>query len=191
VVEEEIPEREDETMMEAGHGGPSRPMYAGMYDYYASVPAYPNMQEYVEENRPLAWPTWDSYQQHSYDQSLRTAEEQRYASRVTYNRQEEWNRSHAFNQAWETNLTWQDNGRKRQEECWRQGTPWVLNPPIVDYTTLPPYDGTVEHPVQTHHSPWIDPSQQHGQGSSSDPFDTSSMSSALRSIFGNPQTPYY
>ncbi|KAK1422514.1 hypothetical protein QVD17_25690 [Tagetes erecta] len=199
IEEDENREEEDEVMEDVGGHGLSRQMHAGMYDYYANVPAYHNMQEYVEENRPLAWATWDSYQQHTYDLGLRTAEEQRYANRAAYNRQEEWNRSHAFNQAWEVNLRWQDDERRRQEECWRQGTPWVENPPIVDYSTLPPYDGTIEHPVQTHHSPWIDPiqyqqqqsHQQQGQGSSSDPFDTSSMSSALRSMFGDPQPPYY
>ncbi|KAI3805997.1 hypothetical protein L1987_21885 [Smallanthus sonchifolius] len=55
-------------------------------------------------------------------------------------------------------------------DAWHAGQPVVADPPIVDYSTLPPYDGSATYPTPPlHHSQWVDPhtgmgSQQADQG---------------------------
>ncbi|MFS8018993.1 hypothetical protein Hanom_Chr15g01398631 [Helianthus anomalus] len=52
------------------------------------------------------------------------------------------------------------------------GAPVVVDPPLVGYASLPPYDDSISYPTPPlHHSHWLDPrqDQQHGasqQGSS-------------------------
>ncbi|MFS7968177.1 hypothetical protein Hanom_Chr09g00794441 [Helianthus anomalus] len=42
--------------------------------------------------------------------------------------------------------------------AWHARQPVFADPPIVDYPTLPPYDGSVTYPTpQLHHSQCVDP----------------------------------
>ncbi|XP_076953060.1 uncharacterized protein LOC143627043 [Bidens hawaiensis] len=52
-------------------------------------------------------------------------------------------------------------------DAWHAGQPVVVDPPYVDYTTLPPYDGSVSYPTPPfYHSMWVDPNQGSSQGTS-------------------------
>ncbi|MFS7902964.1 hypothetical protein Hanom_Chr01g00018011 [Helianthus anomalus] len=84
---------------------------------------------------------------------------------------------------------------------WPAGHPVVADPSVVDYSTLPPYDGNVTYPTPLlHHSQWVDPhtmdhqqtSQEGDQGSSSNgAFRFGGFAEMMSSIFGPPQPTYY
>ncbi|MFS7934447.1 hypothetical protein Hanom_Chr05g00391671 [Helianthus anomalus] len=87
-------------------------------------------------------------------------------------------------------------------DAWHAGQPVVVGPPIVDYSTLLPYDGSVTYPTPPlRHSQWVDPhtgagSQQAGQGgseggSSGGAFGFGEFVDIMTSIFGPPQPRYY
>ncbi|MFS7965621.1 hypothetical protein Hanom_Chr09g00764361 [Helianthus anomalus] len=76
---------------------------------------------------------------------------------------------------------------------WHVGRPVVVDPPPVDYSSLPPYDGSVSYPTPPlHHSQWVDPrqdqqhgaTQQGGSGSGSSSFSFGEFSEMMTSIFG-------
>ncbi|KAJ0615759.1 hypothetical protein HanIR_Chr02g0082911 [Helianthus annuus] len=99
-----------------------------------------------------------------------------------------------------------DDRNLRMHDDWHAGRPVVADPPIVDYSTLPPYDGSVSYPTPPlHHSMWVDPHQSEGrqvpsqqargeggEGSSgSGAFGFREFSEMMTSIFGPPQPRYY
>ncbi|MFS8021538.1 hypothetical protein Hanom_Chr16g01428571 [Helianthus anomalus] len=84
---------------------------------------------------------------------------------------------------------------------WHAGQLVVANPPIVDYSTLPPYDGSVTYPtLPLYHSQWVDlhtmghqqTSQEGDQGNnSSGAFGFGRFTETMTSIFGPLQAKYY
>ncbi|MFS8024825.1 hypothetical protein Hanom_Chr16g01467921 [Helianthus anomalus] len=53
-----------------------------------------------------------------------------------------------------------DDQNRRMHDDWHAERPVVVDPPPVDYSTLPPYDGSVSYPTPPlHHSQWVDPRQ--------------------------------
>ncbi|KAF5758943.1 hypothetical protein HanRHA438_Chr16g0747761 [Helianthus annuus] len=118
-----------------------------------------------------------------------------------YDRQEQWNRTHAYAFEQEMNNRYLDDQMRRMHDAWHVGQPVVADPPIVDYSTLPPYDGRVSYPTpQLHHSMWVDPRQAEGMQassqqvgergdegrSSSGAFGFGEFSDIMTSIFGPP-----
>ncbi|KAJ0771054.1 hypothetical protein HanPI659440_Chr07g0264631 [Helianthus annuus] len=94
----------------------------------------------------------------------------------------------------------------RMHDKWHAGHQVVPDPPTVDYTTLPPYEGSVSYPTPPlHHSQWVDPhtgggrhvssqqsSDQGGKGGSSGgAFGFGEFSEMMTSIFRPPQPRYY
>ncbi|KAF5776609.1 putative nucleotidyltransferase, Ribonuclease H [Helianthus annuus] len=76
------------------------------------------------------------------------------------------------------------------------GQPVVENPPHIDYTSLPPYDGSVDYPVPpVHHSEWVDPHQERAQnqeeGRVVGAFGFGEFVDTLTSIFGPPRHRYH
>ncbi|KAJ0886655.1 hypothetical protein HanRHA438_Chr09g0381951 [Helianthus annuus] len=51
-----------------------------------------------------------------------------------------------------------DDQNRRMHDDWHAGRLVVPDPPMVDYTTLPPYDGSVSYSTPPlHHSQSVDP----------------------------------
>ncbi|MFS7917227.1 hypothetical protein Hanom_Chr03g00186611 [Helianthus anomalus] len=89
---------------------------------------------------------------------------------------EQWNQAHMYAHHEEVNNCYLDDRQRRMHDQWHAGQPVVADPPIVDYSTLSPYDGSVTYPTPPlHHSQWVDPhtmghqqaSREGDQGSSS------------------------
>ncbi|MFS7898545.1 hypothetical protein Hanom_Chr14g01270671 [Helianthus anomalus] len=79
------------------------------------------------------------------------------AKKQRFDRQETWNCTHAYAFEQEMN-NYIDDRNRRMQDAWHAGQPVVADPPIVDYTTLPPNDGSVSyHTPPLHHSMWVDP----------------------------------
>ncbi|KAJ0800081.1 hypothetical protein HanPI659440_Chr03g0098911 [Helianthus annuus] len=119
-----------------------------------------------------------------------------------YDRQEQWNCAHMYAHQEEMNNHYLNDRQGCMLDSWHSGQPVVSDPPIVDYSTLPPYDGNVTYPAPPlHHSQWVDPhtgmgNQQAGQegnqgGSSSGSFGFGELADVMTSIFGPPQPRYY
>ncbi|KAI3806605.1 hypothetical protein L1987_22515 [Smallanthus sonchifolius] len=117
-----------------------------------------------------------------------------------FDRQESWNRTHAYAFEQEVNNRYLDDQNRRMHDDWHAGRPVVADPPLVDYSTLPPYDGSVSYPTPPlHHSQWVDPRQiqqcdatqqggsEGGSGSGSGAFAFGEFSEMMTSIFGPPQ----
>ncbi|MFS7947632.1 hypothetical protein Hanom_Chr06g00550551 [Helianthus anomalus] len=123
-----------------------------------------------------------------------------------YDRQEQWNRTRAYDFEQEMNNRYIDDQNWRMHDTWHVGQPVVADPPIVDYSNLPPYDGSVSYPTPPlHHSMWVDPRQAKGMqslgqqagergdegGSSGGAFGFGEFSDMMTSISGPPQSRYY
>ncbi|MFS7909574.1 hypothetical protein Hanom_Chr02g00096161 [Helianthus anomalus] len=51
-----------------------------------------------------------------------------------------------------------DDQNRRTLDDWQVGRSVVVDPPPVDYSTLPPCDGSISYPTPPlHHSQWVDP----------------------------------
>ncbi|KAD3640795.1 hypothetical protein E3N88_30018 [Mikania micrantha] len=54
-----------------------------------------------------------------------------------------------------------DDQHRRMHEAWRKGEEVVPKSPAVDFSTILPFDGSINYPVPTiHHSQWLDPQEQ-------------------------------
>ncbi|MFS7911519.1 hypothetical protein Hanom_Chr02g00119111 [Helianthus anomalus] len=69
------------------------------------------------------------------------------ALKHSFDRQESWNRTHAYAFKHEMNNRYLDDQNRRMHDDWHVGRPVVMDPPPVDYSTLPPYDGRVSYPT--------------------------------------------
>ncbi|MFS7952335.1 hypothetical protein Hanom_Chr07g00605761 [Helianthus anomalus] len=83
---------------------------------------------------------------------------------------------------------------------WYAGRPVVVDPPPVDYVSLPPYDGSVSYLTPPlHRAQWVDrredpqhgASQQGGSGSGSGSFAFREFSEMMTSFFGPHQPRCY
>ncbi|MFS7955793.1 hypothetical protein Hanom_Chr07g00646751 [Helianthus anomalus] len=68
------------------------------------------------------------------------------ALKQSYDRTEQWNRAHMYAREEEINNHYLDDRNRRLHDQWHAGQPLEADPPVVDYTTLPPYDGSVSIP---------------------------------------------
>ncbi|MFS7987468.1 hypothetical protein Hanom_Chr11g01023031 [Helianthus anomalus] len=96
------------------------------------------MVQVVERRRPPTFSDWPDSSQMLFDHQ--TYKGQMYASEEEIN-------NHYIN-----------DRNRRMHNAWHTGQPVVAEPPIVDYSTLPPYDDSVSYPTPPlHHSMWVDP----------------------------------
>ncbi|KAM0046677.1 hypothetical protein Hdeb2414_s0009g00319341 [Helianthus debilis subsp. tardiflorus] len=120
------------------------------------------------------------------------------ALKHNFDRQESWNCTHAYSHELEMSNRYNDDKAWRMHADSHAWRPVVVDPPPVDYASLPPYDGSVSYPTPPlHHSQWMDPrqEQQHGasqqSGSGSGAFAFGEWNDMMSSIFGPPQPRYY
>ncbi|KAJ0949012.1 hypothetical protein HanRHA438_Chr01g0034061 [Helianthus annuus] len=118
------------------------------------------------------------------------------ALKHNFDRTESWNRTRAYSHELEMNNRYEDDQARRMHADWHAGRPVVVDPPPVDYASLPLYDGSVSYPTPPlHHSQWLDPRQHQGAsqqgGSGSSAFAFGERNEMMSSIFGPPQPRYY
>ncbi|KAJ0567044.1 hypothetical protein HanIR_Chr06g0280321 [Helianthus annuus] len=143
-----------------GQGGLSRGYGGGFYDYtersYEPNWAYDGtMQEVIENQRPPA-PVFESCsgsERTLFDQQMMMSASMERALKHNFDHQESWNRAHAYSHELEMNNRYEDDQARRLHADWHVGQPVVVDPPPVDYASLPPYDGSVSYPtLPLHHS---------------------------------------
>ncbi|KAF5757653.1 hypothetical protein HanXRQr2_Chr17g0829241 [Helianthus annuus] len=156
----------------------------------------PGLDQLVQQARPSDYGEWPAYYQAIFDQNTRGFAQLRWDAQRNYSRQELWNRIHEYTHQREINHRAEDDRQRRLHTAWRTGQPVVENPPHIDYTSLPPYDGSVDYPVPpVHHSEWVDPHQERAQnqeeGRVVGAFGFGEFVDTLTSIFGPPQHRYH
>ncbi|KAJ0668528.1 hypothetical protein HanPI659440_Chr17g0690401 [Helianthus annuus] len=160
------------------------------------------MEQVIEQRRPPTFGDWSDPNQMLFDQQRYMGASMERALKQSYDRHEQWNRAHMYAHQEEMNNRYFDYHKRLMHDAWHAGQPVTSDPPIVDYSTLPPYDGSVTYPnPPLHHSQWVDPytsmgTQQASQegdqgGSSSGAFGFGEFSEMMTSIFGPPQPRYY
>ncbi|KAJ0744041.1 hypothetical protein HanPI659440_Chr10g0382841 [Helianthus annuus] len=122
------------------------------------------MQEVIENQRPPP-PIFDSRSRSErtfFDHQTWMGASMERVLKHNFNRQEAWNHTHAYAFEQEMNNRYLDDQNRHMHADWHAGRPVVVDPPPVDYSTLPPFDGSVSYPTPLlHHSQWVDP--RHGQ----------------------------
>ncbi|KAJ0530271.1 hypothetical protein HanHA89_Chr10g0387701 [Helianthus annuus] len=122
------------------------------------------MQEVIENQRPPP-PIFDSRSRSKrtfFDHQTWMGASMERVLKHNFNRQEAWNHTHAYAFEQEMNNRYLDDQNRHMHADWHAGRPVVVDPPPVDYSTLPPFDGSVSYPTPPlHHSQWVDP--RHGQ----------------------------
>ncbi|KAM0051292.1 hypothetical protein Hdeb2414_s0007g00234811 [Helianthus debilis subsp. tardiflorus] len=195
--------------MELDQGGPSGAhMHGGGLFDYTERSYEPNwahqgtMQEVIDNQRPSQFSSWSESTRTFFDHQTFMGASMERALKHNFDRQEMWNRTHAYAFEQEMNNRYLDDQARRMYDDWHAGRPVVADPPQVDYSTLPPYDGSVSYPTPpSHHSQWVDPrqGQQHHDtqqggdkgGSGSGAFAFEEFSEMMTSIFGPPQPRSY
>ncbi|KAJ0724005.1 hypothetical protein HanPI659440_Chr12g0443101 [Helianthus annuus] len=185
---------------QGGYGGG----HGGMFYDYAQQTYEPGwayngtMQEVIESQRPPAsiFDTWSGSERTLYDQNTRNSASIERSLKHNLDRTEAWNRTLAYSREVDTNNRYFDDQARRMHADWHAGRPVVEDPQHVDYTSLPPYDGSVSYPTPPlHHSQWLDPRQQEGAqqqgGSSSGAFGFGEWNDMMSSISGPPGPRYY
>ncbi|MFS8015911.1 hypothetical protein Hanom_Chr15g01362281 [Helianthus anomalus] len=193
-------------------GRPTQPIFArGVFDYtrqqiYLNWAHYGTIQEVVGNARPPTFTDWAEPAQTLFDHQTFVSASMEQLMKQNYDRQEQWNCTRAYDFEQEMNNRYLDDRNRCMHDASHAGQPVVANPSIMDYSTLPPFDGSVSYPTTPlHHSMWVDPrqaegmqvsSQQAGEGgdeggSSSGAFGFGEFSDMMTSIFGAPQPLYY
>ncbi|KAL9999015.1 hypothetical protein Hdeb2414_s0002g00063151 [Helianthus debilis subsp. tardiflorus] len=160
------------------------------------------MEQVVEQRRPPRFSDCSEPNQMLFDQQTYMGASVERALMQSYDPQELWNRAHLYTHQEEMKNRYLDDRQRRIQDSWHSGQLVISDPPIVDYSTLPPYDDSVTYPTPPlHHSLWVDPHtcmghQQAGQegdlgGSSSRSFGFGEFAVLMTSIFGPPQPGYY
>ncbi|KAI3786663.1 hypothetical protein L1987_40528 [Smallanthus sonchifolius] len=207
--DEDYVEEPNAEEMNVDQEGPSRShVHEGVFFDYSSHPYEPNwahqgtMQEVIENQRPPTFDSWPESNRTFFDHQTFMGASMERALKHNSDRQESWNRTHAYAFEQEVNNRYLDDQNRRMHDDWHAGRPVVADPPLVDYSTLPPYDGSVSYPTPPlHYSQWVDPrqsqqydaTQQGGSegGSGSGTFAFGEFSEMMTSIFGPPQPRYY
>ncbi|KAJ0681355.1 hypothetical protein HanPI659440_Chr16g0634871 [Helianthus annuus] len=111
------------------------------------------MGQTIEQRRPPTFGGWSEPNQVLFDQQTFMDVSRERALKQSYDRNEQWNRAHMYAHKEEENNHYLDDRQCRLHDQWHAGQPLEADPPVVDYTTLPPYDGSVSYPTPPlHHS---------------------------------------
>ncbi|KAK9060314.1 hypothetical protein SSX86_021018 [Deinandra increscens subsp. villosa] len=194
---------EQETTVGADVGG-SRRIFGGSNFQYDRQELNPNwahegtMAEVIRNARPSFYGSWSGSTMVEFDHITRVGASQERAMKQMFDQQAVWNRANAYAFQQEINHRYDDDRQRRMHDQWHAGQEVVSDPPMIDYATLPPYDGSIRYPVPPlHHSQWIDPRQgqsseqppqQQGQGGA---FGFGEFTDAFTQIFGPPHPRYY
>ncbi|KAJ0805030.1 hypothetical protein HanPI659440_Chr02g0044991 [Helianthus annuus] len=159
------------------------------------------MGQIIEKRRSPTFSDWTEPNQMLFDQQTYMGDSMERALKQSYDKNEQWNRAHMYARQEEMNNRYLDDRPRGLHDQWHAGQPLEADPPVVDYPTLPPYDGSVSYPTPPlHHSQWVDPhtmghqqaSQRGDQGSSSSgAFRFGEWNDMMTSIFRPPQPKYY
>ncbi|MFS7966401.1 hypothetical protein Hanom_Chr09g00773331 [Helianthus anomalus] len=141
-----------------------------------------SMEQVVERRQAPTFADWSDSNQMLFDHHTYMGASMESSLKQNYDRQEQWNHAHMCVHQEEMNNRYPDDKQRRMYDAWHSGQLVVSDPPIVDYSTLPPYYG-MGH-------------QQTGQegdqgGSSSGSFGFGVFADAMTSIFGPPQPRRY
>ncbi|MFS8003622.1 hypothetical protein Hanom_Chr13g01216071 [Helianthus anomalus] len=138
--------------------------YVGSAFDYAQQPYDQNwahfgtMEQVVERRRPPTFSDWPDSSQMLFDHQTYMVASMERALKQDYDRQEQWNRAQMYAREEEINNRYIDDRNRRMHDASHAGQPVVVDPPIVDYSTRPPYDGSASYPMPPlHHSMWVDP----------------------------------
>ncbi|KAJ0770930.1 hypothetical protein HanPI659440_Chr07g0263241 [Helianthus annuus] len=116
------------------------------------------MEQVVERRRPPTFVDWSNSNQMLFDQQTYMGASMERALKQNYYRKEQWNHAHMYAHQEEMNNRYLDDRQRRMHDAWHSGQPVLSDPPIVDYSILPPYDSSVTYPTPPlHHSQWVDP----------------------------------
>ncbi|KAJ0788674.1 hypothetical protein HanPI659440_Chr05g0194561 [Helianthus annuus] len=97
--------------------------------------------------------SWSGSERTLFDQQTMISASMERALKHNFDRQESWNRAYAYSHELEMNNRYEDDQARRLHADWHAGRPVVVDPPPVDYASLPPYDGGVSYPTPPlHHS---------------------------------------
>ncbi|KAJ0694149.1 hypothetical protein HanPI659440_Chr15g0605511 [Helianthus annuus] len=114
------------------------------------------MGQIIEQRRPPTFGEWSEPNQMLFDQQTFMGASMERAIKRSYDRNE--NRAHMYAHEEEVNNRYLDDRQRRMHDQWHAGQPIEADPPLVDYTTLPPNDGSVSYPTPPlYHSQWVDP----------------------------------
>ncbi|KAJ0478516.1 hypothetical protein HanHA300_Chr13g0500931 [Helianthus annuus] len=161
-----------------------------------------DMGQIIQQRRPPTFGNWSEPNQVLFDHQTFLGASAERAIKRSYDRNEQLNRAHRYAHEEEMNNRYLDDRQRRMHDQWHAGQPVVGDPPVVDYTTLPPYDGSVSYPTPPlHHSQWVDPhamsyqqaspSSDQGSSSGGGAFGFGEWTDVMTSIFGPPQPKYY
>ncbi|KAK9049070.1 hypothetical protein SSX86_031963 [Deinandra increscens subsp. villosa] len=174
----------------------NRPFEYDMMDLNPDWAFSGSMQDTIRNARPAQYYHWPELTRVMFDHNTRLGASQERATKQLHDRQEMWNRAHAYAFQQEINHRYEDDRQGRMHDQWHAGQEVVPDPPVIDYTTLPPYDGSVTYPTpQIHHSAWVDPRQaqapQQQEGGEAGAFGFGEFNDMFTQIFGPPQPRYY
>ncbi|KAM0071235.1 hypothetical protein Hdeb2414_s0001g00022661 [Helianthus debilis subsp. tardiflorus] len=155
-------------------GRPTQPIFSrGVFDYTRQQ-IDPNwahhgtIQEVMGNARPPTFTDWAEPAQTLFDHQTFVSASMERLMKQNYDRQEQWNRTCAYSFEQEMNNRYLDDRNLCMHDAWHAGQPVVTDPPIVDYSIPPPYEGSVSYPTPPlHHSMWVDPCQAKGMQSPS------------------------
>ncbi|KAK1421834.1 hypothetical protein QVD17_24497 [Tagetes erecta] len=212
---------QDDANITAGGSGPrsgefgfgAQSGYIGSAFDYAQQPYDQNwahfgtMEQVVERRRPPTFSEWSDCNQMLFDHQTFMGASVERALKRNKDSQLDRDRAQVYAHEMEMNNCYNDDRNRRMRDDYLGGRPITPDPPIVDYTTLSPYDGSgYYHVPPLHHSQWVDPHtgqwmnyQTSGEGSStqsqqakgaggededSGAFGMGALGSVVRSIFG-------
>jgi hypothetical protein len=156
-----------------------------------------SVQDVVRATRPSDYQRWSRDTRTMFDYQVGMAASQERSTKRQHDEDANWHRAHAYAYQQEVNFRYEDDRHRRMHNQWLNGQEIIPDPPIVDYASLPPFDGSVTYPTPPlHHSPWIDPRQESSSSSSQQApqdgaFGFGEFNDTFTQIFGPPQPRYY
>jgi len=128
----------------------------------------------IERKTPPTFSGWSDCNQMVFDHQTFMGASMERALKRTNDSQVERDRAQVYAHEFEMNNCYIDDRNRWMRNDYLEGRQILPDPPITDYTTLPPYDGSGYYLVPPlHHSQWVDPHtgqwmnlQPGGEGSS-------------------------
>lgn len=164
------------------------PYLMGFTEGMHETPYYQHIYSAVDTARPGTFSTWPESAQMMYDRQSQDMEQRRMHERAAIHQMENYR-----------NQDFEYHERIRHENDYQRGWEYTVRPEPYDWTSpqLEPYEMTNQLPryPQSTPSEWINPysqpqSQQPGESSSADPFNTRALTESLfDSVFGSRYQP--
>jgi len=111
------------------------------------------MEQVVERRRPPTFSDWSDCNQMLFDNQTFMGASMERALKRNNDSQIERDMAQVYAHEMEIKNCYNDDRNRRMRDDYLGGRPIIPDPPIVDYTTLSPYDGSGYYPVlPLHHS---------------------------------------